>query len=471
VSARWLSALGAALLLLGAAPTGIGPATPSTSEPRLLVTVGETASAHTRLWLRVEADEARVDVGRADGGPRRTLRARPDPARDFTAVVELRALRPGARYTYDVAGGGARVSGAFTVAPERDADRPVRLHWSGDLGGAGYCRDVEDGYPIFRAMARRAPDLFLFVGDTIYGDQRCGGVPHVPVPASSAAALEAFRAKHRYNRADPALQQFFRSTSVYSIWDDHEVRNNFAGTDEPLMPDGRRAFQEYFPIIGPPKEPGRLYRDVRWGRHVEIFILDTRQYRSANALHDGPGKTMLGAAQRRWLLDSIEASDATWKLVVSSVPLGISTGGRFGDSWSNANLLGYPRNGGAGFAHERGLILGALRARGVRNVVFLSGDVHHAELLRHQPEPDYAIHEFIAGPLSARQGYPRFLDRSLSSRSLASLGFALNFGEIVADAATLTARIVDVSGTVRGRTSLYADPASPAQTATAAPSR
>jgi alkaline phosphatase D len=197
---------------------------------------------------------------------------------------------------------------------------------------------------------------------------------------------------------------------------------------------------------------------VRWGRHVEIFILDTRQYRSANWVHDGPQKTMLGAVQRRWLLDGLSASDATWRIVVSSVPLGIFTGGRFADSWSNANALGYARDGGTGFVYERDLILGELRRRGARNVVFLSGDVHHAELLRHRPASDYVIHEFIAGPLSARQGYPRFLDRSLNSRSLASLGFALNFGELIADAGTLTARIVDVSGTVRGRTTITTTP-------------
>jgi alkaline phosphatase D len=469
VTARWPCTLAAALLLLGAAPSGIGPATPSTSQPPLLVTVGETTSAHARLWVRVEADEARVDVGPADGGARRTLRARPDPGRDFTAVVELDDLRAGARYSYEVEAGGARVTGAFTVAPPRDADRAVRLHWSGDLGGAGYCRDAEDGYPIFRAMVRRAPDLFLFVGDTIYADQRCGGAPHVPMPAPSPDALGAFRVKHRYNRADAALQHFFRATSVYSIWDDHEVRNNFAGPAEPLMPDGQRAFQEYFPIVGPPEEPGRLYRSVRWGRHVEVFILDTRQYRSPNWTPDGPRKTMLGPAQRRWLLDSVAMSDATWKLIVSSVPLGIFTGGRFADSWSSANVLGYPRNGGTGFVHERDLLLAELHSGGARNVVFLSGDVHHAEFLRHEPVPGHVVHELIAGPLSARQGYPRFMDRSLNSRSLASLGFALNFGELVADATTLTARIIDPSGAIRGRATIAADRSSATASAPSSP--
>jgi alkaline phosphatase D len=187
---------------------------------------------------------------------------------------------------------------------------------------------------------------------------------------------------------------------------------------------------------------------VRWGKHVHIFILDTRQYRSPNTDADGPAKTMLGAAQRRWLLEGVSASDATWKLIVSSVPLGMFTGGVSSDSWSNANVFGYPREG-KGFVHERDLLLGTLRTRGVGNVVFVSGDVHHAELLRHEPAPGFVVHELIAGPLAARRGYPRFIDRSLGSRSLGSLGWAHNFGEIVADGAALRVNIVDSAGTVR----------------------
>jgi alkaline phosphatase D len=464
VRTRWLSTLAAALLLLGAAPSRIGRATPPSSHA-LVVAVGETTSTGTRLWLRAETPEARVELVRGDGGGRRVLVARPAADRDFTAHVAVRDLRPAVRYRYEVTAGAERVTGTFTTAPAGDADQEVRVQWSGDLGGGGYCRDGEDGYPIFRAMARRAPDLFLFVGDTIYADQRCGAVPHVPEPPAAARPLEAFRAKHRYNREDPALQQFFRGTSVYAIWDDHEVRNNFAGPEEPLMPDGRRAFQEYFPVLGPPEDPTRLYRRVRWGRHAEIFILDTRQYRSSNAAHDGPEKTMLGVAQRRWLLDSVAASDATWKVVVSSVPLGIFTGGRFADSWSSANVLGYPRNGGTGFAHERDLILGELHARGPRNVVFVTGDVHHAEVLRHEPTPGHVVHELIAGPLSARQGYPRFVDRSLHSRSLASLGFTLNFGELVITRSAITVRLIDASGTVRRTATIHSEPAAPVHAA------
>lgn len=446
---RWLSAL----LLLSVAPSGLGPAAVKDSSWRdILVTLGEVDDTHATLWLRAQgAAPLTVQYGPAgDPGARTTTTVRPSPARDFTARVPMAGLRPGTRHEYEVRHDADLVTGSFTTAPARDADAPVRLLWSGDLGGRGYCRDVEDGYRIFRAMTQRRPELFLFVGDTVYADQSCGG-------DFAATMLGEYHAKQRYNRADAAVQQFFRTTAVFAIWDDHEVRNDFSGPDEPLMPIGRQAFLDYWPIAPPAQEPGRLYRSVRWGRGVEVFILDTRQYRSADAMRDGPRKTMLGEAQREWLLDAVASSDATWKLIVTSVPLGMFTGSD-ADAWSSANVLGFPRPG-VGFVHERDLILRELRQRRVRNVVFVGGEVHHGELVRHEPFPGWPVFEFVAGPLAARPGFPLPLDRSLGSRSLGSLGWTHNFGEIEADGESLRVSIVDASGTTRVAARVAADPA------------
>lgn len=458
---RPLRLFSSALLLLGAIPTGLGPARPveDTQRPGLLVTVGEVTADRAALWLRAD-EPAPVIVRYAPAGdaasPRR-LRLEPAARRDLTARAALTALQPGTRYAYEVAQGPVSVKGVFATAPPADADAPARLQWSGDLGGGGRCRDVEDGYRIFRAMAERAPDLFLFVGDTIYADHACGRRAHAPGGDFVASTLAEYHAKHRYNRADRELQRFFRTAPVYAIWDDHEVTNDFDGPAEPLMPAGRQAFVDYWPVAGPPGEPQRLYRRVRWGRHADIFILDTRQYRSPRATPDGPAKSMLGAAQRGWLLDGVSRSDATWKLVVSSLPLGMFTGGRISDSWSSANVLGFPRRNGTGYVFERDHLLAAFRERGVRNLVFLTGEVHHAQLVRHEPAPGFVLHEFSAGPLSARQGYPRPMDRSLNSRSLGSLGFADNFGELTVSGDMLEVRIVDGAGTVRVALTLPAD--------------
>src|SRR5436309_2930552 len=155
------------------------------------------------------------------------------------------------------------------------------------------------------------------------------------------------------------------------------------------------------------------------------------------------------AAQRRWLVDSVSASTATWKVVVSSVPLSIPTGSPARrDSWSNASVYGTPQEGGTGFAVERDALLRQLRERGVKNLVFVVADVHHAEIIRHQPAPGWSFHEFVAGPLSARFGRPRPLDEGLNPRSLFARSGVNNFGEVTLEPAHLTVRLYDEEGAV-----------------------
>ena len=443
----------AALLLVAALA---GPAAAATPGP--LVTVGEVTDTTAVIWVRgvtwgqVTVRYEPILPGSAgDGASTAGVRGeiRVAPGRHLTGKLLLQPLEPATRYRYVVAQSHDEVAGEFVTAPPPTAALPVRFTWSGDLGSRGHCRRPGEGYPIFRELARVPADFFLFVGDTIYADHVCGGAEHVPGYDFVARRLADFWAKHRYNREDPAVQDYFRRTSVYAIWDDHEVRNDFSGPDEPLMEPGRRAFIDYFPIRPPREAPGRLYRKFRWGTLLELFILDTRQYRSPNTAPDGSGKTMLGATQRRWLVDSLTASTAVWKVVVSSVPFSVPKNGKAHDSWSNANARGVPEEHGTGFAVERDSILGTLRQRGVKNVVVLAADVHHAELMRHHPTPEWSFHEFIAGPLSASPGRPRPLDAALTPRSLWSLGGVANFGSITVDASGLTVRIVDVQGQTR----------------------
>jgi alkaline phosphatase D len=416
---------------------------------RLLGAVGEVSDTGAALWMRrAEEGPVAVEVAAAGDGDatRRTATVTVSPAADLTAVLRLDGLAPGTRHAWRLTAGAETVAGEFVTAPPPDEPARVRFVWSGDLGSSKNCRRPGAGFPIFRAMAGSRPDFFLFVGDTIYADHSCNMPDAVPGADFVATTLGGFRAKHRHHREDPALAAFLAGTSVYAIWDDHEVRNNFAGPHEPLMPAGRQAFLEYWPIRPPADEPGRLYRRVRWGRLLEVFILDTRQYRSANTEPDGPAKTMLGRAQRRWLLDGLSASPALWKVVVTSVPLSVPTGRNGRDAWSNATVWGVPDENGTGFAVERDGMLRVLRERGVKNLVFLAADVHHPELIRHHPAPEFSFHEFIAGPLSAAQGRPRPLDQGLHPRSLFARGGVFSFGEVTIEPATLVVRLLDQDG-------------------------
>lgn len=432
--------LALAALAAGAADP---PAPPPATAP-LLVTAGDVQATSAIVWARAPAPGPLALRVEPDGGGAAVFEpaVTASPARDLTHRWSVAALRPDTRYRYTVTAGVETAAGAFRTAPADDVPGPLTLLWSADLGARGHCR-TPGGWAIFDAMARRRPDLFVFAGDTIYADHRCASPPAVPGADFVARTLDDFRAKHRYNRADPSVQAFLRAAPVVATWDDHDVRNNFAGTDEDLMPAGRAAFLDYWPVTPAPGEPGRLHRRLRWGRLVELFVLDTRQYRSPNWWPDSFDKTMLGDAQRRWLVESVAASDAVWKIVVSSVPLSIPKAGPFADSWARRSMLGWT----TGFAVERNQVLAALAARGVRDLVFLVGDVHFAALLAHERN-GFVFHEFVAGPLAARRQRARQPGDDLATRVLYARGDVDSFGEIAVDERGLTVRLLDGEGQV-----------------------
>jgi alkaline phosphatase D len=416
---------------------------PTHGSERLLVTVGDVTATTAVLWARTEPGAAIVaELTALESAQSVRAVLRTSAERDHTAKAIVGGLEPATHYRYRLRSGSEIIEGGFVTAPADREARPVVFAWSGDLGGGRQCRRI-GGYPIFRAMARRHPDFFLFLGDTVYADHRCAGPDVVPGNDFQARSLSDFHRKHRYNRQDPAVQEFFRETAVYAIWDDHEVRNNFAGPTEALAPVGLRAFLDYWPITPPEEEPMRLYRRIRRGGLLELFILDTRQYRSPGCL-DSPEKTMLGAAQRKWLLDSVAASKAVWKIVVSSVSFSIAKGGPCGDSWAPRRFLWFR----TGFPTERDALLDAWRERRVSNLIVLAADVHYADLIRHSPAPAFTFHEFAAGPLAATLKEPAMIDADLGPERLFARGGLNNFGEIAVDETALTVRIIDEQGRV-----------------------
>jgi alkaline phosphatase D len=235
------------------------------------------------------------------------------PEADFTLTIPLEGLTPATRYRLFVFAGSkgtegtateARVAahGEFTTLPDPANSVPVVFAWSGDLGGQGRCRRGAAGYPIFDVIRAQRLGFFLFLGDTMYADHLCPSPPNEPGADFRATTLDEYRARHRDQRGAEALRRCLEITPVYAIWDDHEVRNDFSGPFDDRMPIGRQALREYWPIRVAADDPHRLYRTVRAGADLEMFILDTRQYRSRNTDQDGPAKTMLGEKQLQWLL-------------------------------------------------------------------------------------------------------------------------------------------------------------------------
>jgi alkaline phosphatase D len=391
------------------------------------VAIGDVSSQRALLWLRTnEAAVVRVEwapmsvweqaskLGMIVAPVSRTAFLKTSAETDYTLTIPLEGLTPSTRYRYHVVVGPLESSqsqlpgkpaatGEFVTLPDETSSSAVSFAWSGDLGSGGRCRRGVDGYPIFDVIHRYRPDFFLFLGDTIYGDHLCPSPPNEPGADFTATTLDAYRLRHRYQRGADALRRFLVETPVYVVWDDHEVRNNFAGPYDEQMPAGRQALREYWPITSPLEDPYRLYRAVRYGADLELFILDVRQYRSRNVDQDGASKTMLGAAQLAWLLDGLQTSTATWKVIATPVPLSIPKGG---DSSvpGNDGWAGGPD--GTGFERERQVIVDTILDRKIKNVVFLSGDVHWVQANAYDPNQDGVVdfHEYIAGPLSAPSG-------------------------------------------------------------------
>lgn len=438
---------------------GLPPSSPFMANRGLAhgVATGDVTSDSALVWFRT-AGPAHVMVQWApqDGSslPASSESVLTDQQHDFTETIRLRGLAAATRYRYEVSAqtpdpaGRTAVSGWFTTPTAEDVSQPVTFVWSGDLGGQGRCRDSGDGYPILDRILAIKPAFALLLGDTIYGDEVCPSPPNAPGSDFVAKTLEQFRAKHRYQREAPALQRFLASVPVYAIWDDHEVRNNFSGPHDPLMPVGRQALLDYWPIGTPPDDPYRLYRQVRRGADVELFILDTRQYRSSNAEPDGPGKTMLGSAQRDWLLAGLARSTATWKLIATSVPLSNPKGGKTlvpgNDSWTRGA-------DGTGFQTELRVIVQTILDRKIRNVVWLAGDVHYSQVNEYDPNGDGVpdFHEFICGPLSARPNRPKPPDSAFRPTTFYSEGGFSNFGLVMVDGTSLRLKIMDGTGASR----------------------
>lgn len=460
------------LLLIGCMGGQLAPpvATPASDEKVAVTTVplpqgvasGDVTSRTAHIWFRTSGP-ARVELEWAPDGRGAELTGTraltTSPEQSFTATVSIDNLQPATSYRYRVTARRSVAlstgqiveetgSGTFRTAPADTRSEPVMFAWSGDLGGQKRCRDLWSGYPIFDRILQVKPDFFIMLGDTIYADDTCPSPPNVPGADFVASTLEQYRTKHRYQRGSAALQRFLEAIPVYTIWDDHEVRNNFSGLADPQMSAGRQAFLEYWPIGTPADDPARLYRSFRRGADAEVFILDTRQYRDLNAKPDGLAKTMLGTAQREWLIDSLDRSPATWKFIVTSVPLSNPKGGTVqvpgNDSWVGAM-------DGTGFHTELRAIIHALSKRQVRNVIWLAGDVHYTQVNAYDPNNDGTadFHEFIVGPLSAAPGQPLPPDPAFKPATLHSEGGFYNFGVITVKKTELRLEIVDDTGRTR----------------------
>ena len=367
---------------------------------------------------------------------------------EFTAKLDLDGLPAGQRVFYrlrfvDLADWklvSEPVAGSFRMPPT--ARENVRFVWSGDTAGQGWGINLDwGGMKIYEAMRQVEPAFFIHSGDTIYADGPFapeqalpdGGVwKNLTTEATSKVAetLAEFRGNYAYNLMDANLRRFNAAVPMLVQWDDHEVLNNWY-PHEDLASDPKKAvfkvksvdllaaraaqaFFDYLPIREHPLERRRVYGAFGYGPMLEVFRLDMRSYRGANSRNDqttpGPDTAFLGPVQVRWLQQALLASQATWKVIAADMPIGLVV--------PDDGLFEAIANGD-GPARGRELeiagLLRFIRDAGIKNVVWLTADVHYTAAHHYDPNAarfqEFApFWEFVSGPLHAGTFGPNPLD-------------------------------------------------------------
>jgi alkaline phosphatase D len=434
--------------------------------------------------------------------PRRSFGPLLGPDTDCTGTTRLQGLPPGEQIHYrvlladpdDPRRVSEPVAGTFRTVPVRRRSG-VRFLWSGDLAGQGWGINPDfGGYTIYNAMAKLDPDFFICSGDNIYADGPIAATQALPdgstwrnitteEKSKVAETLAEFRGNFRYNLLDAHLREFNAQVPSIIQWDDHEVRNNWypgqviADTDaryteksiDVLAARARRAFSEYFPIstLRPGAREGRVYRVLRQGPLLDVFVLDMRTYRNANSPDNQTvdPQGILGVEQLKWLKGELARSRAVWKVIAADMPLGLVVS----DTTEGKQNIEAVAQGDPGAPLGRELqiaeLLRFVKHRRITGTVWLTADVHHTSAQHYQPsraaftdfEPFW---EFVSGPLNAGAfpasaldntfGPERVFVKAPTAANVSPAGGYQFFGEvdIDGDSGELTVRLREQDGTV-----------------------
>jgi len=300
-------------------------------------------------------------------------------ATDFIHSFLLSNLKPDSLYHYvsQTASTGdtqahGEFRGKFSTAPTPTTPSKFRFCV---MTCQGYPdRDHEDGHPIYPSMLALEPKFVAMTGDLVYYDN--------DAPRAVTPALARLHWQRMFSL--PRLIDMMRNSSSYWLKDDHDTLANDVW---PGMKAGELTFaegQEIFRQQAPLGEAS--YRTFRWGRDLQIWLTDGRDFRSPNTMTDGPNKTIWGSEQKEWFKRTILASDATWKLLISPTPLvGPDRTGK-NDNHSNA-----------GFAHEGNELRDWLQKHAADNFFVICGDRHWQY---HSVHPTHGTQEFSVGAAS-----------------------------------------------------------------------
>jgi dienelactone hydrolase len=303
-------------------------------------------------------------------------------ATDYSAVIELDGLSPGTRYDVrtevrqanatESGSASSSLSGSFQSLPAINSEGHFKL-------AVGTCQAFEDrdgphGFDIYRTMQERRADAFVMAGDVVYYDA-----------LARSNELAFYHWQRTYSL--PTLLEFHKRVPTYFLKDDHDTYMNdtwpgtsLGWTGSFTFEDGQRIFREQTGL------PEQGYRTFQLTQDLQIWLMEGRDYRSPNNAPDGPEKSIWGKTQKEWLKKTMEASTATFRVVISPTPLVGPDRDNKSDNHSNKVF------------ENEGLEVRTMLAS-YPNTVSVCGDRHWQY---HSIDPQTGLHEFSVGPASDR---------------------------------------------------------------------
>lgn len=277
----------------------------------------------------------------------------------------------------------------------------------------GSCAHQNRPQPIWETVIAAKPELFLFLGDNIYGDTK---------------DVAELRARYEKFGQVQGYQKLKATCPILATWDDHDYGWNDAGADYPKRVESQQIFLDFFgvPRDSPLRKQEGIYTSAVFGptgKRVQVILLDTRYHRSPlkkrgkfipgegpYVVNADPSATILGPAQWQWLERQLKVP-AEVRLLCSSIQ--VVAEDHAWEKWMN-------------FPHERARLYKLLADTGAAGVIVLSGDRHLAELSMMDAGIGYPLYDVTSSGLNQANKYWRKQEKN--SHRVATMNFGNHFG-------------------------------------------
>jgi alkaline phosphatase D len=306
--------------------------------------------------------------------------------------IQLKNLEMNTKYAYQIWVNGKNINFDFPTTfktKEIWEFRKDAPDFSFLTGSCVYVNDTQYDRPgkpygnsmqILETMAKDSSEFMIWMGDNLY---------YREADFSSESGMEY---RYSYNFSKPEFQKLRATRSNYAIWDDHDFGPNDSNSSFELKEKSLQLFKSYWPnkTFGQSENDG-VYHKFSYS-DVDFLMLDDRYHRYSNNLADSiegkpnQDKLFYGRTQLDWIKNQLLSSRATFKIIVN--------GGQMLNKMADKECFVY-------FSAEWNELMNFIDDNNIKGIVFLTGDRHYSEVIRHVQKNSYQLYEFTCSSLTS----------------------------------------------------------------------